>query len=93
MGWMTQLELRKTIGHYSPYVFVDAGGVWLNESPAAGQDNSRNVGGAGFGLRYQRDQWELNSSIAWRAWGGAPESDTRVNGNEPCIWVGFNYRF
>ena len=92
MGWMAQLELRKAIGSYAPYVFVDAGGIQVNQSPAPGQDNTRNIGGAGLGLRYQRDKWELNSSVAWRAWGGAPEADTRVKGGRPCVWVGVNYR-
>jgi hemolysin activation/secretion protein len=93
LGWMAQLELRKTIGKYAPYVFVDAGGVQLNQSPAAGQDNSRNLGGGGVGLRYQRETWEFNSTVAWRAWGGSPEADTRVRGGKPCVWVGVNYRF
>ena len=93
MGWMTQIELRKAVGNYAPYVFVDAGGIQVNASPAPGQDNTRNIGGAGLGLRYQRDKWELNSSVAWRAWGGAPEADTRVKGGRPCVWVGVNYRF
>jgi hemolysin activation/secretion protein len=93
LGWMAQLELRKTIGKYAPYVFVDAGGVQLNQSPVAGQDNSRNLGGGGVGLRYQRETWEFNSTVAWRAWGGSPQADTRVKGGKPCIWVGLNYRF
>lgn len=93
LGWMTQLELRKAIGNYAPYAFVDAGGIQVNQSPAAGQDNTRNIGGAGFGLRYQRNKWELNSSVAWRTWGGAPEADTHVKGGKPCVWVGVNYRF
>lgn len=92
-GWMTQLELRKAVGNYAPYAFVDAAGIQANQSPAAGQDNTRNLGGAGLGLRYQRDKWELNSSVAWRAWGGAPEADTHVKGRRPCVWVGVNYRF
>jgi hemolysin activation/secretion protein len=93
IGWMSQIELRKTIGNYAPYAFVDAGGIQVNQSPAAGQDNTRNLGGAGVGLRYQRDKWELNSSVAWRAWGGTPEADTHVKGGKPCVWVGLNYRF
>ncbi len=92
-GWVAQLELRKTFGHYAPYAFVDAGGVQVNESPAAGQDNTRNIGGGGVGLRYQRDKWELNSSVAWRAWGGTPEADKHVSGGKPCVWVGLNYKF
>jgi hemolysin activation/secretion protein len=92
-GWLAQLELRKTIGSYAPYVFMDAGGIRANHSPAVAQKNAREVGGGGFGLRYQRAQWELNSSVAWRAWGGAPEADTHVRGGRPCVWVGVNYRF
>ena len=92
-GWMGQLELRKTIGGYAPYVFIDAGGVRLNKSPAVAQKNTRDIGGGGFGLRYQRKNWELNSSIAWRAWGGSPQADTDVHGGRPCMWAGLNYRF
>ena len=92
-GWVAQLELRKTIGKYSPYVFVDAGGIRVNKSPVAGEDNSRDVGGGGVGLRYQREKWELNASAAWRAWGGTPEADTHVHGGKPCMWVGVNYKF
>jgi hemolysin activation/secretion protein len=93
MGWAAQLELRKAIGSYSPYVFMDAGGIQVNQSPAAGQKNARDLGGGGFGLRYQREKWELNSSVAWRAWGGAPTADTHVRGGRPCVWVGLNHRF
>jgi hemolysin activation/secretion protein len=92
-GWVTQLELRKTLGSYTPFVFMDAGGVRVNHSPAAAQKNSRDIGGGGFGLRHGREYWELNASVAWRAWGGAPEADTKVRGGKPCIWVGLNYRF
>jgi hemolysin activation/secretion protein len=93
MGWVAQLELRKAIGSFAPYVFMDAGAIQVNQSPAVAQENGREVGGGGFGLRYQREQWELNSSVAWRAWGGAPEADTHVRGGRPCVWVGVNYRF
>ena len=93
MGWVAQLELRKAIGSFAPYVFMDAGGIKVNQSPAVAEENGREVGGGGFGLRYQREQWELNSSVAWRAWGGAPEADTHVRGGRPCVWVGVNYRF
>ena len=88
LGGMAQLALRKTIGTYAPDVFLDAGGVQLNESPAAGQDNSRNLGEGGVGLRYQREKWEFNSTVAWRAWGGSPEADTHVRGGKPCVWMG-----
>lgn len=93
LGWMTQLELRKAIGKYAPYVFMDAGGIRVNESPAAGQNNVRNIGGGGIGLRYQRENWEFNASSAWRAWGGTPQADTHVHGGKPCLWAGLSYRF
>ena len=93
LGWLAQLELRKRMGKYSPYVFMDAGGIRVNESPSAATSNSRDIGGGGLGLRYQRDKWEFNSSVAWRAWGGAPEADTHVRGGTPCVWVGVNYGF
>lgn len=93
LGWITQLELRKAIGKYAPYVFVDAGGIRVNESPASGQNNVRNIGGGGVGLRYQRENWEFNAFSAWRAWGGSPEADTHVRGGRPCLWAGMSYRF
>lgn len=90
-GWYAQVELRRTMGNYTPYVFADAGEVRTNKTPWAAGSNARALAGAGLGLRYNNGPWSADAVLAWRTDGGRPQSDTLVN--EPQAWVSVSYRF
>lgn len=94
-GWLVQLEVRYTMGAYSPYVFHDSGRVRLNArngglaSPA--NPNHRLISGDGVGLRYTRDNWSLDANVSWRTHGDEPQSDTRDR--LPRFWLSAGYKF
>lgn len=91
-GWLAQLELRYTMGAFSPYVFHDSGRVKVNAKPPTSADNiKRSISGSGVGVRYQRGDWNLDTAVAWRTHGGKPESDTRDR--NPRWWATLSYRF
>ena len=92
-GVLTQLELRYNTGSYTPYVFVDGGSIKTNVKPApAVINNTRNLSGSGLGLRYQRVMWSVDSTLAWRNTGGAPQADTSSD-PKPRIWVNLGCQF
>lgn len=94
-GWLMQIELRYTLGSYTPYVFYDNGKVTLNaentslKTPA--KPNHRSISGEGFGLRYTGGDWNIDANLAWRNHGGVPQSDTADR--RPRVWVSLGYRF
>lgn len=94
-GWLVQLEVRYNMGAYSPYIFHDSGRVRLNARNAGlrapASPNHRSISGEGIGLRYTRDNWNLDANVAWRSHGGEPQSDTRDR--TPQFWVSAGYRF
>jgi hemolysin activation/secretion protein len=94
-GWLAQVELRYSWGVYSPFVFYDAGRIRVNADPdqitPAVTDNRRALAGSGLGLRYKRNDWTLDASVAWRNEGGAPQSDTADR--NPRMWVSAGYKF
>lgn len=91
-GVLAQLELRYRLGSYAPFVFWDAGTVKTNAEPPAGTTNNRrSLSGAGLGLRYQRDAWSLEGTLAWRGTGGAPQAEP--DNRSPRVWVAAGYKF
>jgi len=93
-GWLSQLELRYTVGPYAPYVFYDAGRIKTNAKPWQTVANERTLAGAGIGLRYQRTSWNLDAALAWRAEGGKPESDVQDQRERgPQAWLSVGYKF
>ena len=75
-GWIAQAELRYVIGDFAPYLFYDASHSRINQSPwDAASEQSRNLSGAGIGVRYLHDLWSGNLNISWRADGGQPTQD------------------
>lgn len=92
-GTLAQIELRYNAGAYAPYAFFDAGTIKTNAKPSSGAtNNERTLAGAGFGLRYQRGNWNADTVLAWRTTGGVPQSDNTA-GASPRIWVTAGYRF
>lgn len=94
-GWLLQLELRYTMGQYSPYLFHDSGRVTLNANngslTAPARPNNRSIGGEGVGLRYNRGNWNLDANLSWRSHGGKPLSDTADR--SPRVWITAGYKF
>jgi hemolysin activation/secretion protein len=65
-------------------MFYDAGSVDINRNPyGAALANTRFISGAGFGLSGQVGKLQFKTSVAWRASGGDPLSDT-ANRNPRC---------
>jgi hemolysin activation/secretion protein len=90
-GWVSQVELRYSLGPLTPFVFYDAGRVTVNASPWTAEDNDRSLAGAGLGLRYQRGPLSADLAFAWRTRGGMPEADNQVR--NPRAWGSLAYRF
>lgn len=92
-GVLAQLELRYSTGNYVLSVFFDGGSIKSNAKPAAGTtNNERSLSGSGVGLRYQRDAWSGDATLAWRNTGGVPQADTSSD-PAPRVWVNLEYRF
>ena len=86
-GWLCQIELRQTVGDYAPFVFYDAGSIKTNVRPwTDAGENGRTLGGAGVGLRYQKANWSLDATLAWRTSGGTPQADTSASSG-PQVWL------
>ncbi len=91
-GWLGQLELRWSAGEVTPFVFVDQARVRVNRTPwDASVTNRRNIGGAGIGLRWQHGGWSLESTLASRTHGGAPQADSADR--RPRLFASLGYRF
>lgn len=93
-GWLAQIELRYAMGAYAPYVFYDHGRIQVNAKPGlvAMPSPDQERAGAGFGLRYERQAWQLDAAVAWRTTGGAP-SATQGSDPKPRTWVSLSYKF
>ncbi len=93
-GTLAQVELRYSAGDYVPYVFVDGGSIKTNvrPAPADATNNTRSLSGGGVGVRYQRDAWNADATLAWRYTGGVPKTDTSSD-PKPRVWVNLGYRF
>lgn len=91
-GWLGQVELRYLAGAFTPFVFYDAGSIQTNAKPwGTVTNNTRDIAGAGVGLRYEHQGWSVDSTLAWRTQGGDALSDTRQN--NPRFWLMAAYAF
>ena len=90
-GYLTQLELRYQAGDFAPYTFYDAGHVRINNNPWTAGNNERDIGGAGFGLRFNHGGWNADATVAWRVYGGEPNSDSQDH--NPLFWISTGYKF
>lgn len=91
-GAYAQLEFRYGLRYgLTPFVFYDIGRVRQEHDMTAAGKNTRTLSGAGVGLRYQYGPWNLETLMARRLTGGAPETDPH---NEPVrFWLVFSYAF
>ncbi|MFC7288505.1 ShlB/FhaC/HecB family hemolysin secretion/activation protein [Herminiimonas glaciei] len=90
-GWLAQFEARYAVGAFVPYAFYDAGWIKTNSKPWTSADNKRSIGGYGLGVRFAQNQWSVDAAVAWRTYGGRPESDTADH--QPMGWITAGYKF
>lgn len=92
-GYFAQLEVRYAANAYTPYVFYDAGRINTNASSNSVTPNqTRDLAGAGLGLRYNEDNWSADIFAAWRTEGGKPTSDLQEDPT-PRVLGTVTYRF
>jgi hemolysin activation/secretion protein len=90
-GWLTQLELQRRYGDYTPYMFYDYGRIDTNARLANGTRLSKQRAGAGLGLRYNTGNLIADAIIARRTSSELAESDTT---NPPVqAWITMTYRY
>jgi hemolysin activation/secretion protein len=90
-GWLTQLELQRRYGDYTPYMFYDYGRIDTNARLTNGTRLSKQRAGAGLGLRYNTGNLIADAIIARRTSSDLAESDTT---NPPVqAWVTMTYRY
>lgn len=90
-GWLAQVEARYRMGSLAPYLFYDAGRVKINENTWTSGRNHRSIAGAGVGLRYSKQAFNIDASVAWHTGGGRPISDKK--NRNPRGWVTAGWRF
>lgn len=91
-GWFTQIELRYNMGEHVPFVFYDEGKVKVNATTVDRPEADKKRGGLGVGTRFNQGPWSVETLLAWRTKGGAPEA---VQGKDPKprFWVNASYKF
>ena len=88
-GYTVQLQVKKTFGEFTPYVFYDTGRV---ETNVRGESVTKSRSGAGVGIEYKNGPLFLDTSFGWRSNRDvAPESDP--TDRNPRAWVTFGYRY
>jgi hemolysin activation/secretion protein len=76
-GWLTQWELRMAAGEFTTFAFADAGRMTLNAKPWDDSSAShRYLAGAGLGVRWGRQGWSVESTVAGRIHGGPSQSES-----------------
>ena len=91
-GWLTQLELQRRYGDYTPYVFYDYGSVDTNARVIGSNARlTKQRAGAGLGLRYNTGNLFADAIVARRTSSDLAESDT----THPPVqaWVTMTYRY
>jgi hemolysin activation/secretion protein len=90
-GWLTQLELQRRYGDYTPYMFYDYGKIDTNALLVNGSRLSKQRAGAGLGLRYNSGNLFADAVVARRTGRELAESDT----TNPSVqaWVTMTYRY
>jgi len=90
-GAIIQLEARYDYAGTQQFVFYDAATVStrVNPSPLAG-NNTRDLSGAGVGVRFASGGVSIDVALAWRLNGGQPVTSS---GDQPLAWVNATYRF
>jgi hemolysin activation/secretion protein len=78
-AWVGQIEIRYHIDDYQPFAFYD-----LGKRFSVGAEESRNLAGAGLGVRYQWDNVNIELLSAWKTRGGDSVSDNEQK--NPRIW-------
>lgn len=90
-GALAQLEVRRQLGVFQPFLFFDAGRVQINHQPWVEGRNSRHLSGAGLGVRVNKGPWQVQSTAGWRLGPdrSAPQSDPGANPVQFWLTVGY----
>ncbi len=91
-GWLTQLELQRRYGDYTPYMFYDYGRIDTNARVIGTNTRlTKQRAGAGLGLRYSTGNLFADAVVARRTSSDLAESDT----THPSVqaWVTMTYRY
>ncbi|SEK31531.1 Hemolysin activation/secretion protein [Roseateles sp. YR242] len=91
-GVLAQVELRRRMGDFQPFVFADAGHVQFNHKPWAPGFNERTLAGAGIGLRMSKGPWQLEGTAGWRIGKDSQVADADSSRNPIQFWVSLGYR-
>jgi hemolysin activation/secretion protein len=70
--WVGQIELRYQIDDYQPFVFYD-----LGKRFNVGAEEARKLAGAGLGVRYQWNKFNVELITAWKTTGSDSLSDNK----------------
>jgi hemolysin activation/secretion protein len=71
-AWVGQIELRYQIDDYQPFVFYD-----LGKRFNVGAEEVRKLAGAGLGVRYQWNKFNVELITAWKTTGDDSLSDNK----------------
>jgi hemolysin activation/secretion protein len=88
-GWLANIEARHNFAQgLQGVVFYDTGSVTINKNPfTVGAANSRNIGGAGFGVNASYLGINFKGFAAWRTSGGQATSVPASVNSTPQLWV------
>lgn len=88
-GWLGQLELRWEAGWATPFLFLDGGRMRGNAQPwSPDSEGVRQIGGAGFGLRWGQGPWSVEAMVATRRHGGQATADSANRHTRGYLVVG-----
>jgi hemolysin activation/secretion protein len=90
-GVIYQLELRRQVDLFTPYVFYDGGRIETNSRAYSLGHIPKQRQGGGVGVRYTDGKLSLDGIAARRVSGGSPESDPYANAVQ--YWLTMNYHF
>ena len=77
-GWLTQLELRYSLGDVTPFLLYDRGHAQTNaQAWDVTSASTRDVEGTGVGVRTLFKGWTLDATLSWQASGGASQADNQ----------------
>ncbi|MBK4735094.1 ShlB/FhaC/HecB family hemolysin secretion/activation protein [Noviherbaspirillum pedocola] len=94
-GYLASIEWRRRLNDtLQSALFYDLGSVRINREPFdANANNSRKLGGIGFGFYGMAATADWRASLAWRTSGGAPTSVPASGGRTPQLWLRANLPF
>lgn len=91
-GALAQLEVRRQIGLFQPFVFVDAGRVTHHHQRWDDSPNSRTMAGGGLGLRMSSGPWQVQSTAGRQFGAGRDGAQSDAGAGAVQFWLSVGYR-